>query len=87
MENALNIWFQEHKDEENIPFPFLYVSMAMTEVASVSSIDMPARFLRSLEITECVYRKEINAQAPLISKMNMRRRSLLKTVIWVTLLL
>jgi hypothetical protein len=42
LENALNVWFQKQKDEENIPFPFLYVSMVVTEVGSVSSIDMPA---------------------------------------------
>jgi hypothetical protein len=54
LENALNVWFQKQKDEENIPFPFLYVSMVVTEVGSVSSIDMPARCLRPLEITECV---------------------------------
>jgi hypothetical protein len=54
LENALNVWFQKHKDEENIPFPFLYVCMVVTEGSYVSSIDMHARCFRPLEITECV---------------------------------
>jgi hypothetical protein len=32
--------FRDRKNEEKIQFPFLYVTMAMIEVSSVSNIDV-----------------------------------------------